>query len=131
MDSWGSYHITYMRDYLVDFEEYNSGSDQEDIEGKEAIRRISYWVKDQDGCCKELSMRWNRRRIIHLRWNLMGRSITVMSRSMTGYGLMIRRCAWSIEAMLHPMVALLTTEAGCMTFTDAWKKEAIWLRDSL
>nr|GFC02262.1 retrovirus-related Pol polyprotein from transposon TNT 1-94 [Tanacetum cinerariifolium] len=34
MDSGGSYHITYKRDYLVNFEE-------------EAVRRISDWVKDQ------------------------------------------------------------------------------------
>ncbi|GKE58800.1 hypothetical protein Tco_1497985, partial [Tanacetum coccineum] len=27
--------------------------------------------------------------------------------------------------------ALLTTEAGCMTFIKAWKKEAIWLRGLL
>nr|GEV35689.1 zinc finger, CCHC-type [Tanacetum cinerariifolium] len=26
-------------------------------------------------CCRELSLRWNHRRIIHLRWNLMGLSI--------------------------------------------------------
>ncbi|GKB19794.1 zinc finger, CCHC-type containing protein [Tanacetum coccineum] len=32
---------------------------------------------------------------------------------------------------VHHMVALLKTEAGCMTFTYAWKEEAIWLRDSL
>ncbi|GKA48946.1 zinc finger, CCHC-type containing protein [Tanacetum coccineum] len=84
-----------------------TGSDQEAIEGKEAVRRISDWVEDQDGikqgmlepikvkciflgyrkpivgnkalevwvqcrCCKELSLRWKRKRIIHLRWNLMG-----------------------------------------------------------
>ncbi|GKE54580.1 hypothetical protein Tco_1489736 [Tanacetum coccineum] len=74
IDSGGSYHITYMRDYLVGFEEYDDGnillgdgkecrvrgigkvqvqirdgssfvlenvSDQEDIEGWEAVRRIS------------------------------------------------------------------------------------------
>nr|GEV29394.1 retrovirus-related Pol polyprotein from transposon TNT 1-94 [Tanacetum cinerariifolium] len=34
----------------------------------------------------------------------------------------------SWEAMMPHMMALLTTEAGCMTFTYAWKKEAIWLK---
>nr|GEW10554.1 zinc finger, CCHC-type [Tanacetum cinerariifolium] len=89
MNSEGSYHMTYMRDYLLDFEEYDSGnlllgdgrecrargtgkvrvqirdgssfmldnvrrpgSDKEDIEGYEAARRISYWVKDQDNIKK-------------------------------------------------------------------------------
>nr|GEW78388.1 zinc finger, CCHC-type [Tanacetum cinerariifolium] len=33
----------------------------------------------------------------------------------------------SWEAMMPHMMALLMTEAGCMTFTYAWKKEAIWL----
>ncbi|GJV61217.1 retrovirus-related pol polyprotein from transposon TNT 1-94 [Tanacetum coccineum] len=34
------------------------------------------------------------------------------------------------DRMPH-MMALLTTEAGCMTFIKAWKKEAIWLRGLL
>ncbi|GKA84946.1 hypothetical protein Tco_0806600 [Tanacetum coccineum] len=77
IDSEGSYHMIYMRDHLVDFDEYNSdniflsdgrecrvrgtgfygedavrkdqGSNQEDIEEYEAVRRISDWVEDQDG----------------------------------------------------------------------------------
>ncbi|GKC72814.1 hypothetical protein Tco_1118697 [Tanacetum coccineum] len=36
--------------------------------------------------------------------------------------------AESIEAMLHHMVALLITEAGCMTFIHAWKKDSIRLK---
>ncbi|GJZ67090.1 hypothetical protein Tco_0630330 [Tanacetum coccineum] len=56
-----------------------------------------------------------------------GRSITVMSRSITGYGLMILGCAGSLKANLQHMEALSTTEAECMTFTEAWKKE-IWLK---
>ncbi|GJU26880.1 zinc finger, CCHC-type containing protein [Tanacetum coccineum] len=60
----------------------------------------------------------------------MGRSITVMSRSITGYGLMILRCAGSLKANLQYMESLLTTKAGYMTFTEAWKKE-IWLKGLL
>ncbi|GJZ38487.1 hypothetical protein Tco_0585050 [Tanacetum coccineum] len=55
----------------------------------------------------------------------MGRSITVMVRSIIWYGLVIRICVGSIEAMLHHMVALLIIEAGCMTFIHAWNKDAI------
>ncbi|GKB32552.1 hypothetical protein Tco_0871953 [Tanacetum coccineum] len=60
----------------------------------------------------------------------MGRSITVMSRSITGYGLMILGCAGSLKANLQYMEALSTTEAGYMTFTEAWKKK-IWLKGLL
>nr|GEW63788.1 zinc finger, CCHC-type [Tanacetum cinerariifolium] len=42
-----------------------------------------------------------------------------------GYGLMILGCAGSLKANLQHMKALLTTEAGYMTFTEAWKKK-IW-----
>nr|GEV51958.1 hypothetical protein [Tanacetum cinerariifolium]GEV56897.1 hypothetical protein [Tanacetum cinerariifolium] len=48
-----------------------------------------------------------------------GISITVMSRSITGYGLMILGCAGSLKANLQHMEALLTTEAGYVTFTEA------------
>nr|GEU32539.1 zinc finger, CCHC-type [Tanacetum cinerariifolium] len=44
-----------------------------------------------------------------------------------GYGLMVLRCVGSLKANLQHMEALSTTEAGYMTFTDAWKKE-IWLK---
>nr|GEW89233.1 hypothetical protein [Tanacetum cinerariifolium] len=47
-----------------------------------------------------------------------------------GYGLMILRCARSLKANLQHMEALSTTEAGYMTFTEAWKKE-IWLKGLL
>nr|GEU44353.1 hypothetical protein [Tanacetum cinerariifolium] len=60
----------------------------------------------------------------------MGRSITVMSRSITGYGLMKLRCAGSLKTNLQHMEALSTTKAGYMTFTEAWKKE-IWLKEVL
>ncbi|GJW18007.1 hypothetical protein Tco_0025443 [Tanacetum coccineum] len=60
----------------------------------------------------------------------MGRSITVMSRSITGYGLMILGCAGSLKANLQHMEALSTTDAGYMTFTEAWKKK-IWLKGLL
>ncbi|GJS38454.1 hypothetical protein Tco_0563497 [Tanacetum coccineum] len=56
----------------------------------------------------------------------MGRSITVMSRSITGYGLMILGCVGSLKANLQ----LSTTEARYMTFTEAKKKE-IWLKGLL
>ncbi|GJU51489.1 hypothetical protein Tco_1221044 [Tanacetum coccineum] len=49
----------------------------------------------------------------------MGRSINVMGRSITGYGLMIQRCAGSLKANLQHMEALSTTEAGYMTFIEA------------
>ncbi|GJU91706.1 hypothetical protein Tco_1304129 [Tanacetum coccineum] len=60
----------------------------------------------------------------------MGRSITVMSRSITRYGLMILGCAGSLKANLQHMEALSTTGEGYMTFTEAWKKE-IWLKGLL
>nr|GFD29349.1 subtilisin-like protease SBT1.8 [Tanacetum cinerariifolium] len=56
----------------------------------------------------------------------MGRSITVMSRSIIGYGLILG-CAGSLKANLQHMKALSTTKAGYMTFTEAWKKK-IWLK---
>ncbi|GJT18577.1 zinc finger, CCHC-type containing protein [Tanacetum coccineum] len=60
----------------------------------------------------------------------MRRSITVMSRSITGYRLMILGCAGSLKDNLQHMEALSTTKAGYMTFTEAWKKE-IWLKGLL
>ncbi|GKE18388.1 hypothetical protein Tco_1425965, partial [Tanacetum coccineum] len=60
----------------------------------------------------------------------MGRSITVMSRSITGYGFMILGCAGSLKANLQHMKALSTTEAGYVTFTEARKKET-WLKGLL
>nr|GFD19720.1 subtilisin-like protease SBT1.8 [Tanacetum cinerariifolium] len=47
-----------------------------------------------------------------------------------GYGLMILGCAGSLKANLQHMKALSTTEAGYMTFTEAWKKK-IWLKGLL
>nr|GEY83601.1 zinc finger, CCHC-type [Tanacetum cinerariifolium] len=47
-----------------------------------------------------------------------------------GYGLMILGCAECLKANLQHMEALLTTEAGYMTFTEAWKKK-IWLKGLL
>nr|GEZ63953.1 zinc finger, CCHC-type [Tanacetum cinerariifolium] len=60
----------------------------------------------------------------------MRRSITVMNRSIIGYGLMILGCAGSLKANLQHMEALSTTEAGYVMFTKAWKKE-IWLKGLL
>nr|GEY74864.1 zinc finger, CCHC-type [Tanacetum cinerariifolium] len=37
----------------------------------------------------------------------------------------------SWEAMMPHMMALLITKERCMTFTEAWKKEAIWLKGLL
>ncbi|GJV99392.1 hypothetical protein Tco_1554644 [Tanacetum coccineum] len=48
-----------------------------------------------------------------------------MSRSITVYGLMILGCSGSLKANLQHIEALSITEAGYMTFTEAWKKE-IW-----
>ncbi|GJZ58358.1 zinc finger, CCHC-type containing protein [Tanacetum coccineum] len=48
----------------------------------------------------------------------MGRSINAMGRSITGYGLMIQRCAGSLKANLQHMEALSTTEAGYMTWSQ-------------
>nr|GEX27972.1 zinc finger, CCHC-type [Tanacetum cinerariifolium] len=56
----------------------------------------------------------------------MRRSITVVSSSITRYGLMILGRAGSLKANLQHMKALSTTEAGYMTFTEAWNKK-IWL----
>ncbi|GKB31789.1 hypothetical protein Tco_0871190 [Tanacetum coccineum] len=44
---------------------------------------------------------------------------------------MIQGCAGRWEAIMPHMMALLTTEAGCMTFIEDWKKEAIWLKGLL
>lgn len=57
----------------------------------------------------------------------MGRSITVMGRSITRYGFMIQGCARSSKAMMLHIEALSTTEAAYMTLTEA-AKEAIWLK---
>ncbi|PWA87821.1 WRKY7 [Artemisia annua] len=57
----------------------------------------------------------------------MGRSITVMGRSITRYGFMMQGCAGSSEAMMLHMEALSTTEAAYMTIKEA-AKEAIWLK---
>ncbi|GKB37363.1 zinc finger, CCHC-type containing protein [Tanacetum coccineum] len=56
----------------------------------------------------------------------MGRSITIMGRSITRYGLMIQGCAGGWEAMMPHMMALSATEAEYMTLTEA-VKEVIWL----
>nr|GEY56682.1 zinc finger, CCHC-type [Tanacetum cinerariifolium] len=60
----------------------------------------------------------------------MGISITLMSRSITRYGLMILGCAGSLKANLQHIKALLTTKAGYVTFIEAWKKET-WLKGLL
>nr|GEU49363.1 hypothetical protein [Tanacetum cinerariifolium] len=60
----------------------------------------------------------------------MRRSITVMSRSITGYGLMILGCVRSLKDNLQHMEALSTTKARYITFTEAKKKE-IWLKGLL
>nr|GEY76730.1 hypothetical protein [Tanacetum cinerariifolium] len=52
-----------------------------------------------------------------------GLSTTVMSRSVTRYELMILGCAGSLKANLQHMEALLTTEAGYVMFTEAWKRK--------
>ncbi|GKB80036.1 zinc finger, CCHC-type containing protein [Tanacetum coccineum] len=57
----------------------------------------------------------------------LGRSITVMGRSITRYELMIQGCAGSREAMMLHMMVLSPTKAGYMTLTKA-AKEAIWLK---
>nr|GEU98558.1 hypothetical protein [Tanacetum cinerariifolium] len=53
-----------------------------------------------------------------------------MCRSITRYGFMILGCPGSLKANLQHMKALPTTEAGYMTFTEAWKKK-IWLKGLL
>ncbi|GJU75542.1 hypothetical protein Tco_1272612 [Tanacetum coccineum] len=60
----------------------------------------------------------------------MGRSIIFMSRSVTGYGLMILGCAGNLKANLQHMEVLSITEGGYMMFIEAWKKE-IWLKGLL
>ncbi|GJV55380.1 hypothetical protein Tco_1456385, partial [Tanacetum coccineum] len=67
--------------------------------------------------------------IVHFDYAI-GRSITVMSRSITGYGLMILGCAGSLKANMQHMEVLSTTEVGYMTFTEARKKK-IWLKGLL
>nr|GEX95110.1 zinc finger, CCHC-type [Tanacetum cinerariifolium] len=53
-----------------------------------------------------------------------------MGRSITRYGFMILGCTGSLKANLKHMEALPTTEAGYMTFTEAWKKK-MWLKGLL
>ncbi|GKA24489.1 hypothetical protein Tco_0710522 [Tanacetum coccineum] len=48
-----------------------------------------------------------------------GRSIIIMGRSITRYEFMIQGCEGSLKANLLHMMALSTTEAGYMTFTEA------------
>nr|GEW00151.1 cysteine-rich receptor-like protein kinase 20 [Tanacetum cinerariifolium] len=55
---------------------------------------------------------------------------TDVGRSITRYGFMILGCAGSLKANLQDMKALSTTEAGYMTFTEAWKKK-MWLKGLL
>nr|GEZ39517.1 zinc finger, CCHC-type [Tanacetum cinerariifolium] len=54
----------------------------------------------------------------------------VMGRSITRYGFMILGCAGSLKANLQHMEDLSTTEAGYITFTEAWKKK-MWLKGLL
>nr|GEX76663.1 transposase (putative), gypsy type [Tanacetum cinerariifolium] len=61
---------------------------------------------------------------------VMGRSITAIGRSITRYRFMILGCAGSLKANLQHMEALPTTEAGYMTFTEAWKNK-MWLKGLL
>ncbi|GKA98314.1 zinc finger, CCHC-type containing protein [Tanacetum coccineum] len=60
----------------------------------------------------------------------MGRSITVMGRSVTRYGLMIQGCAVSWEAKFQHIWALSTTETEYVTLKET-VKEAIWLKGLL
>nr|GEU93094.1 hypothetical protein [Tanacetum cinerariifolium] len=53
-----------------------------------------------------------------------------MGRSIKMYEFMILGCAGSLKANLQHMEALSTTEAGYMTFTEAWKKK-MWLKGLL
>ncbi|GJT75579.1 hypothetical protein Tco_1042304 [Tanacetum coccineum] len=52
-----------------------------------------------------------------------GRSITITSRSITGYRLMILGFVGRLKANLQHTKALSTTESRYMTFTEGWKKE--------
>ncbi|PWA92359.1 copia-like retroelement pol polyprotein [Artemisia annua] len=58
---------------------------------------------------------------------VMGRSITVMGRSITMYEFMIQECVVSLEATLQYMMALLTTKAEYMTLTEELKEDT-WLK---
>ncbi|GJS25839.1 hypothetical protein Tco_0486459 [Tanacetum coccineum] len=60
----------------------------------------------------------------------MERSITVMGRLITRYGLMIHECVRRFEAILLHMVALLSIEVEYIKLTEA-VKEAIWLSHEL
>nr|GEV06894.1 zinc finger, CCHC-type [Tanacetum cinerariifolium] len=59
----------------------------------------------------------------------MERSIIVMGRLITGYGMHLG-CTGSLKANLQHLEALSTTEVGYTTFTEAWKKK-IWLKGLL
>ncbi|GKE22021.1 hypothetical protein Tco_1433533 [Tanacetum coccineum] len=61
---------------------------------------------------------------------VMGRSIAVMSRSITRYGLMILGCAGSLKANFQNIEAFSTTKARYMTFTEVRKKK-IWQKGLL
>nr|GEV84618.1 zinc finger, CCHC-type [Tanacetum cinerariifolium] len=62
---------------------------------------------------------------LHETWHSIDRC-----RSITRYGFMILGCAGSLKSNLQHMKALSTTEAGYMTFTEAWKKK-MWLKGLL
>ncbi|GJR36635.1 hypothetical protein Tco_1212319 [Tanacetum coccineum] len=65
---------------------------------------------------------WLKQREIYLVWRSSGIRVALEG-SGCGYGLMILGCAGSLKANFQNMEALSTTEAGYMTFTEAWKKE--------
>ncbi|GJY83630.1 hypothetical protein Tco_0497006 [Tanacetum coccineum] len=189
IDSGGSYHMTYKRDYLFDFEEYDGLVMVGNVVygGQSGLSNV-FWAKDTTmstnlvnrspssmigfktpinmlrvlcwlACIKQgmlVPVGSQEYQVVCTRPDIastgadmldgfnhglqtyvqvfvyfdyvMERSITVMGKSIIMYGLMIHGCVGSFKAMLHHMVALLTTEARCMTFTYAWKKEAIWLK---
>nr|GEV03304.1 hypothetical protein [Tanacetum cinerariifolium] len=94
-------------------------------------------VKDQSGYTLRVSQsRFYNEKLVQTL--LEGYSILSLEGSLSGdcdvekngYGLMILGCARSLKANLQHMKARSTTEAGYMTFTDAWKKE-IWLKGLL
>nr|GEV14457.1 zinc finger, CCHC-type [Tanacetum cinerariifolium] len=89
-------------------------------------------IKDQSGNTLRVSQsRIHNEKLVFMVFDYaIGRSIIVMSRSITGYELMIVGCVGSLKANLQHMEALSTTKARYVTFTEAWKKE-IWLKGLL
>ncbi|GJX52204.1 hypothetical protein Tco_0280573 [Tanacetum coccineum] len=175
-DSRGSYHMTYMRDYLVDFEEYDDGNvlldDGRECRvhgtGKPGLSKVflaedtvmsKYLVNRSPlsaikfktpidmlrffgwlASIKQGVLEPGKFKCIFLGYhegivdNKLSRLDDVTSKVVLYRNLGLNKSGEYKNTFIgsgvgtdsvHYMVALLKTKAGCMTFTYAWKEEAI------